>query len=123
MRRSFIISQEIKFFMIQIARFMAGQPKKLHCITFGTQAELTNSDNTITLEDSTGHFHFFKVTSVLVHQGRRIDGGHCIAVTKTGFISDRTVTPNTTALTTLLSTGTLGGKYNTGYIYFLQRID
>lgn len=114
----FIISPTHAFLILQIKRFFyvkeTGERGK-----FATPI-IFPADGVITIEDSGGAVHHFRVVSAVVHWGT-LGGGHYWCVAADGIYNDTAVTlDGGVALRELLTTGQHEGA--TGYLYILERV-
>lgn len=115
----FSIFPDQKFIVLQVKRFEFG----------GLAAKRSNpiilpENGLVTINDSFGVAHNFKVSAVVVHAGG-VGGGHYWTVTPSGVYNDSVVSVGGDDMKTVLSSGLhdqpgyVGG---TGYLYFLERV-
>lgn len=117
----FAIDNDQPFLIIQLKRFdPKNQDKKI------TSNVTLPQSGVVSITDSKGTEHTFKVTAVVVHEGETLNSGHYWTVTQKGVYYDETVTPGEGHLETLLTNGNLAnpntGNIGQGYIYFLERV-
>lgn len=115
----FTINPAQRFMMLQIKRFEFGDLS-----TKRSNGIILPEDGVVTINDSAGVAHRFKVTAVVVHCGGA-DGGHYWTVASGGVYNDSTVTLGGDDMRTVLTTGLHdqpGYVDGTGYLYFLERV-
>jgi ubiquitin C-terminal hydrolase len=120
-QHAFNIKPEMQYVVVQLKRFryVAGGQKCLTPVTFPDPNEA--GDVIVTINDSQGTPHQFRVASVVVHRGG-FGGGHYWAVGPDGKYNDSNVTlDGGEAMRELLATGLDDGD-GTPYLYFLERV-